>query len=67
MIIGKMNVENPDTVEVTMTLTMPLKEWRQIADKMDQAWPSWCLASVIRQGLRDIEKVHCQQQEYHSP
>ena len=67
MIIGRMKVENPDKIQVTLTLSMPFEEWQQIADKLDSAWPNWCLASVIRSGLRDLEKVSYQEQEYHAP
>ena len=67
MIIGKMRVENPLDIKVTLTLTMPFADWQAIAEKLDSAWPHWCLASVIRAGLRDLEKISYQEQEYHSP
>jgi len=50
------SVEDPDTVVVSITLTMSVKEWRQIAEQLEVQdagfWPFGKVAGQIRQVLR---------------
>lgn len=32
--IGKFSVTNPDTVEFTLTVTMPLRDWKRLKDQL---------------------------------
>lgn len=67
MIKGKMRVNNPDEVMVTLELTMPLKTWTEINRQLGHAWPSWTLSAVISQALGDINRIHYAEQEYQAP
>jgi len=40
-------VQNPDSVAVTMTITMTLGEWRQLGADLPTRYPAWKLGSAI--------------------
>ena len=40
-------VENPDKIEFTLTMTMPLKDWKELQDQLKHEWPSIHLTSQI--------------------
>ena len=67
MIKARMLVENPENVEVTLKLTLTIKEWGEIRDQLITAYPSWCLSSVIINVLSAIRKVHYEEKEFKSP
>ena len=39
--------KNPDDIEFSMTLVMTMGEWKRLKDQLDNAYPSWRLASAI--------------------
>lgn len=40
-------VEKPDTIELTMTITMSLKDWKQLSKDLQNTYPSWTLSGEI--------------------
>ena len=38
---------NPDEIEFSLTVTMPLKEWKEVRRHLQGAWPSWELGQAI--------------------
>jgi hypothetical protein len=64
---GRMTVENPDDVEVTLKLTMSLKEWAEVRDQLHSSYPSWCLSSIITSTLASVRNVHYGEKEFKSP
>lgn len=40
-------VENPDEAEVTLTITMKLKEWRELREQLAARWPSREISKAI--------------------
>ena len=40
-------IERPDEIEATITVTMKLKDWRELNRQMTRAWPSWKLSEAI--------------------
>lgn len=53
---GEIEVEKPDGVEVSLTLTMKLGEWKELRGQLARDYPSWVLGSVIGQAVRKIEE-----------
>ena len=51
----KLKVENPDAVEMTLTLTMPLGQWRRLKEQLGNAWPAWDVGSAIREMITKAE------------
>jgi hypothetical protein len=47
----------PDEIEMTLTLTMPLKEWREFAATIKQDYPGWKIKGII-QDLIDAANRH---------
>jgi len=49
---GLVTVANPGKVELTLTLTLTVDEWKTIADRMPSTeWPHWQLVSCIRDAV----------------
>lgn len=42
-----LSVEDPDAIEMTMRITMPLKSWRELKDQMPTEWPAMGLREKI--------------------
>lgn len=40
-------LDNPDDMQATMTLTMSVKEWRQLRKQLSDSWPSWDFSRQI--------------------
>jgi hypothetical protein len=59
---AKSQIQNPDEVEVTLTLTTTLREWKRLDKQLPVDWPSMHLKQAIsgliinaeRAGLIDI-------------
>ena len=52
-------VENPDDVRVNVSITLTLKEWRQIAEHLDCAtdyWPYKGFAGVIQNAIKKVDQ-----------
>ncbi|NPT59705.1 hypothetical protein [Paraburkholderia elongata] len=40
-------IENPDDVQMTLTCTMPAREWKLLRDQLESTYPSWKLSRAI--------------------
>lgn len=49
-------IRNPDAVEASVTVTMTIKQWRELRGQMGNAWPSWDFARVIGDVIRKAEQ-----------
>jgi hypothetical protein len=49
------NVENPDDVEFTLTITMPLGEWKRLKDQLANSYPAWKLGHAISDMIRQAD------------
>jgi len=54
---SRMMVENPDDVEVTIKMTMRVKDWAELRDQLANAYPAWELSSHINSMLSQIRKI----------
>jgi hypothetical protein len=50
-------IENPDSLEATMKITMTLKEWTELRDQLSEVWPSSILSQHITNLLSQGRKV----------
>lgn len=53
---GEIEVEHPDAVQITLTLTMALGDWKRIREQIQSAYPGWLLGNLIRDAVRKIEE-----------
>ena len=44
---AKSEIQNPDDIHVTLTLTASLAEWKVLRKNLPAAWPAWELAQAI--------------------
>jgi hypothetical protein len=44
-------IVNPEQAQMSLTLTMTVKEWKEFAGVLPNAWPGWPVASLIRQSI----------------
>lgn len=49
--IARAQIVNPDVAEMTLTLTMSVKQWKELADLLPEEWPGWPVASMVRQAI----------------
>lgn len=47
MITARFQAENPEEIVMALTLTMPVREWRQLRTQLSSAHPSWKVGSMI--------------------
>lgn len=52
----KMKVTAPDSVDFTLSVTMPLREWRELAGQLSERWPSWELSRAINDMVRQATR-----------
>ena len=50
-------VEKPDDIEMTMKITMSIKDWTDLRDQLEQKYPSWRLSGMITNLLSQARKV----------
>jgi hypothetical protein len=50
-------IENPDDLEATMKITMKLKEWIELRDQLQNAWPSSRLSGAITSVIAEARKT----------
>ena len=50
-------MENPDSIEATMKITMTLKDWSDLRDQLQSKWPSSWLSNGITDLLGQSRKV----------
>lgn len=54
--------EQPDNIEMTLTLTMTLREWRDLSAAIKQDYPGWKIKGIIHD-LIDAATRHFHQTE----
>lgn len=52
---GTVEVLEPEEVEVTVTLTATLGEFKKLRDQMQERWPGWEVARIIQSATDRIE------------
>lgn len=52
-----MRIENPNDVEVTLTITMTAKKWCELRDQLSESYPSWHLSSLITKSLAKVRAI----------
>jgi hypothetical protein len=48
---------SPDEIQATLTVTMTVKEWRELRTQLVDSWPSWQLSRDIGDVIRQAEKT----------
>ena len=46
---ARAELTNPGDTNVTLTITMPLRRWKELHDQLSSAFPSWKLSEYISQ------------------
>lgn len=44
---GRLEATDPDSIEFTLSLTMSLKQWRELQGQLSSSYPSWKLSAMI--------------------
>ncbi len=44
---ARMTVINPDKIEATLSITMTIKDWKELRETMSNKYPAWHLRSAI--------------------
>lgn len=57
----KVQMHNPDDMEVTLSVTMPLKDLRKLNTQLCTDWPSGEVSTAIRFSIRDAEQAYGRQ------
>lgn len=57
MIDIKARINEPEDVEATLTISMTLKEWIELAEQLSDAHPSWKLTSAINDVVYKVKGV----------
>lgn len=42
-----LKVQNPDSIEMTLTVTMTLGDWKTLQRQLATPWPAWKLGEAI--------------------
>ena len=50
----KGRILNQDDVEVSMTITMTMKEWRDLQKDLPERWPHWKIGSAITDAILKV-------------
>lgn len=50
-------IDEPSEIEATMKITMPIKEWEELREQLQQAYPAWRLSAAISDLLSQARKV----------
>jgi len=50
-------IESPGEIEATMKITMPVKEWEDLRDQLQNHWPSSRLSGAITSLLSEARRV----------
>ncbi len=51
------NIEEPDKLEATIHITMPLSQWKELSAQLTNSYPSWKLSSVITSLVYQAQKT----------
>ncbi len=53
----KMTVEKPNNVNITLTMTMPLADWKDFREQIkNQPYPSWKIRDYIYASILKVER-----------
>lgn len=47
---------DPDAIEMTLTITMPLKAWRELSFQIANKYPGWQFVGIIRELILYADK-----------
>ncbi len=65
--IARMTIDKADDVPMTLSITLPLSEWEDLAKQMPQAWPAWQFASLVRNAINSATKqIRVEEKEINS-
>ena len=53
----KLEVINPDVIEMKLSITMRIKEWRLLKEQLSNKWPSYDLSGEISDIIRQAEST----------
>lgn len=48
---------DPNNVQMTLTVTMSMRNWKRLAEQLDSDYPSWKLHNAIKHLVEQGEKV----------
>ena len=51
------SLKQPEKIEATMTITMPLEEWKDLRDQLSDRWPASRFSDQIRDMVAKAEQV----------
>lgn len=62
MIRGTAQVTHPEEVELTISITAKVREWRELVEQTDNRYPGWALAQIVTKtigaSVTRIESAH---------
>lgn len=50
-------IERPDDVQMVLTVTMTLGEWRKLQEQLSSSYPSWRLSSAISEMVLEAKSA----------
>ena len=53
----KATVKDPDDIAVTLTITMPLRDWKRLEGQVSREYPGWRLGSAIADITRRMGQI----------
>ena len=60
---GRFFVKEPMNVEMCLTITMKLKDWKELKDQLQECWPSWSLSSLITSMVNKADPCLVEEEE----
>lgn len=54
---GTFKLCNIDSIDASMTISMTVKEWRELRNQLSDEWPSWDLSSQISKLIAQAEST----------
>ena len=52
MIKAKCFPTNPNSIELTISITMSLGEWQRLVERIDSSYPGWPVIAIIQRAVR---------------
>lgn len=53
---AQIKITNPDEIIAAITLTLTLKDWRELRAQLAQRWPAWHLSNAIDELIGKAER-----------
>lgn len=53
----KMTVQKPEDTQITLTITMPLRDWNTLRDKLPSEYPGWRLSDAIADATKRMNSM----------